>query len=207
MSYILDALRRADAERQQGQLPGLHAQVDSRALPTPPRVRRPLAWAGAAMALALLAAALGWWYKTAPSQPLVQPTVQAQPSAAAPELAPPLPAVAAPTASPAPLPIVVSAPAAAPVILAPTQAVAAPSTPAAAKPLPLHQLAGDLRRQLPPLVVGGSVWSDSVASRFIILDGLMLREGDTVAPGLVLERIQPRSAVLRWRDKLLELAL
>ena len=92
-------------------------------------------------------------------------------------------------------------------ILAPTQAVAAPSTPAAAKPLPLHQLAGDLRRQLPPLVVGGSVWSDSVASRFIILDGLMLREGDTVAPGLVLERIQPRSAVLRWRDKLLELAL
>ncbi len=34
-----------------------------------------------------------------------------------------------------------------------------------------------------------------------------MREGDTVAPGLVLERIQPKSALLRWRGLLIELPL
>ena len=54
-------------------------------------------------------------------------------------------------------------------------------------------------RQLPPLVSGGSVWSDSAASRFVILDGQVLREGDAVAPGLVLERIERKGVALRSR--------
>ena len=73
--------------------------------------------------------------------------------------------------------------------------------------MPLPQLAPHLRRELPRLVVGGSVWSSSAASRFVILDGQLLHEGDTVATGLVLESIQPKSAVLRWRELRLELAL
>ena len=71
----------------------------------------------------------------------------------------------------------------------------------------MQQLASDLRRELPPLVVGGSVWSDSAASRFVILDGQVLREGESVAPGLVLERIQPKAVVLRWREMRVEITL
>ena len=70
MSYILDALRRADAERSRGVVPGLHAQ----SLPTDgePAARNyaPLAWAGGAAGV-LLAAGVGvllWapWKSTSP---------------------------------------------------------------------------------------------------------------------------------------------
>ncbi len=203
MSYILDALRRADAERQQGGVPGLHTPASPQAAP-PAAQNRWLLWCGAALLLLLLGALVWWWTRPA----LVVVTVQAAPSAAPATAPAPAPLIAPPTAA-APLPIVVSAP---PVAAAPPAAPASaapppPAPPSAPSSVPLQQLAGELRRQLPPLVVGGSVWSDSAASRFVILDGQVTREGDSVAPGLVLERIQPRAAVLRWRDMRVEIAL
>lgn len=45
------------------------------------------------------------------------------------------------------------------------------------------------------MVVSGAVQSPDPASRMLILDGQVLREGDAPAPGLVLERIGPRAAV------------
>jgi general secretion pathway protein B len=51
------------------------------------------------------------------------------------------------------------------------------------------------RRELPPMVVSGAVQSPDPASRMLILDGQVLREGDAPAPGLLLERIGPRAAV------------
>ena len=86
-------------------------------------------------------------------------------------------------------------------------AAAVQASQAPPKAVPLQQLAAELRRELPPLAVGGSVWSDNPASRFVILDGQVVREGDSVAPGLLLERIQPRAVVLRWRDMRLEIKL
>ena len=58
-----------------------------------------------------------------------------------------------------------------------------------------------------PLVPGGSVHSDTPASRFVILDGQLLREGDSVAPGLVLLRIEPRRCLLGGRGRQLVIAL
>ena len=73
-------------------------------------------------------------------------------------------------------------------------------TPPAAAPTPqpvlrLADLPEAQRRELPPLVVSGAVQSPDPASRMLILDGQVLREGDAPAPGLVLERIGPRAAV------------
>ena len=203
MSSILDALRRADAERQQGGVPGLHTPANPQA--AAPAAQMPwlpwlpwLPWATAALLL-VLAGALTWWW--------TRPAVVAVAVVAGPTVAPaPAPAVPPPAA--APLPIVVSAaPVAAAVPAAPAAPASAALPPPTPRSVPLQQLAGELRRQLPPLVVGGSVWSDTAASRFIILDGQVAHEGDTVAPGLVLDRIQPKSAVLRWREWRLELAL
>jgi general secretion pathway protein B len=218
MSYILDALRRADAERQQGHVPGLHATP---AADLPQAQRR--AWSPLArlLALGVLLATAGlallWFWPAPPASPSapVQAAVQ------------PLPPVAAPPQMPAAaLPIVVSAAPAAPATPAstvatpqakPADAGAAPAAtlpvvpkPAAApavRALPLASLPPDERRQLPPLVQGGSVWSDSAASRFVILDGQVLREGDPVAPGVVLERIERKAAVLRWKDQRIEVPL
>ena len=209
MSYILDALRRADAERQQGGVPGLHTPASPQ--PVAPTASTPwLLWGGAAVLLLGLGAGLAWWWAR-PAPIMVVPVVAAPISA---------PAVA-PVPAPIPLPIVVSA---APATPAPapapaqtptqTQSASPPAAPAAVqasaaqpKAVPLQQLAADLRRELPPLVVGGSVWSDSPGSRFVILDGQVAHEGDTLAPGLVLERIQPKAVVLRWREMRLEIKL
>src|SRR5450755_1465920 len=56
MSYILDALRRADAERERGAVPSLQSQQHTviEEEEAVPRSRR-LMWAGAALAVALLA--------------------------------------------------------------------------------------------------------------------------------------------------------
>ena len=227
MSYILDALRRADAERQQGHVPGLHDATTGFA-PASAVGRRALArWAALAAAVALTVGVLllAWWPAppgrpgSVPPQAAVRPdaAVAAAPHATvaapvAPTLAPPsAPALIAPS-----LPMVVSAAPAAPALVAAsapaarTSAAALEGRAAAAaqpKPVPLDSLDANLRRELPRLQVGGSVWSDSAANRFVILDGQMLREGESVAAGLVLERILPKSAVLRWREMRLELAL
>ncbi len=61
MSYILDALKRADAERERGAVPGLHAQPAAMALPDD-GARRPLppwAWGVGGLVVAL-AGMLAW---------------------------------------------------------------------------------------------------------------------------------------------------
>jgi general secretion pathway protein B len=87
----------------------------------------------------------------------------------------------------------------------PTTPQSAPAGNAAATPTPpvpalqtlprLADLPQAQRRELPPLVVSGAVQSPDPASRMLILDGQVLREGDAPAPGLLLERIGPRAAV------------
>ncbi len=192
MSYILDALRRAEAERQQGQVPGLHdapAVAATASAPAPNPARR-YGWLVPAL---LLAAGAAWWWWPRPGVvPVVAPVVV--PAAAPAPVAPPVAAAV----QPAPLPVVVSAP--------PPPPPAAPAS-AAERPLRFTELSPDMQRALPSLVPSGSVWSDQPAARFVVLNGQVLREGDTVAPGLVLERLQPKSALLRWRGLLIELPL
>jgi general secretion pathway protein B len=64
----------------------------------------------------------------------------------------------------------------------------------------IDDLPADVRRRLPVLTVGGSAYSADPASRMLILNRQVLREGDAVAADVVLERIQLRSAVLRAGD-------
>jgi general secretion pathway protein B len=94
---------------------------------------------------------------------------------------------------------------------APVAASTTVRVPAVADPapraLPLAALSNDQRRGLPPLAVGGAVWSDNAAARFVMLNGQLVREGDAVAPGLVLERIEPKSAVLVWQGLRIALPL
>jgi len=61
----------------------------------------------------------------------------------------------------------------------------------------LSELPDDVRAGLPALTVGGAMYSKTPAKRMIIINGQVFREGDTLAPGLVLEQIKLKSAVLR----------
>jgi len=68
------------------------------------------------------------------------------------------------------------------------------------------ELPENLRRDMPKLAFGGSSYSGSVTSRMVILNGQVFHEGDTVAPGLKLQQIKPKAAVLSFRDYRFELS-
>jgi len=213
MSYILDALRRAQAERERGQVPGLDARTVV-ATPAPRRPRRTGAgWLGAGLVLVVLGAAAVLALRREP------PAAPGVPQAAAPPVLPAALAIAsAPLPAAPPAMVVVSAlrpasPGPAPVDLTaapPPAAPAAPPTAIASSPvraIQLAQLGAELRRELPALVLGGAIWSDSAVSRFVIVNGQVLREGDAAAPGVLLERIGPKAVFLRWRDWRIEVPI
>lgn len=223
MSYILDALRRADAERERGGVPGLHAQPQ-RGEPADEEARRPgLPWAGIAVALGLaLAVVLAWLLMSGGPAAAPPETLALPPPAPAPAPPPPPPA-AAPRADtavlppqrpalPPPTPVPLARPArseaAAPAATKPASApaVAAASAAAPEPRIPaLKELPDDLRRQIPTLTVGGSTWSASAASRFVIINGQLFRENDALAPDLTLRSIRQKSAILEFRGQRFEL--
>lgn len=213
MSYILDALKKADAERARdaSAVPDLHAQADAavhgmRA----PASRWPLL--GAAALLIGLVLWWAWpWFGSAASEPA--PAVAAAPAART-EPAP------APAVQPTPPPVAVRAVPAAPAAIAapiatapaakpsPRVAAPAPATASAATPsrVPLlAELPPELRSQMPALTVGGSVYSPNAASRIVILNGQVFREGDKPLDGLVVERIGLKSTLLAFRGTRFEL--
>ena len=101
MSYILDALRRAEAERERGEVPSLHAQQFPTFSSEGDEPGRSRLLIGAVVVLALaLAAALAWnFFASDPPPPVVQAVTPAPPAAVAPPLVATAPAVvaAAPT--------------------------------------------------------------------------------------------------------------
>ena len=198
MSFILDALRRADSERERGRVPGLHAQTHVAAADGAPdgqagvRARTGTAhWLiGGAAALALLL--LGAWASSWLSGPAAQPVVAA--STALPLAAP------APTPRNAPDLVQVQPPPLAAVAAAPVQPVA--SAPAKEPAIPLlSELPAELRSQIPALTSGGAMHSDTPANRMLILNGQLLHEGDLVAGRLVLEEIKLNGAVLSLKGQ------
>lgn len=228
MSYILEALKKSQAERQLGDTPTIHAPQ----LPLPPApatggARRMPLWLGAvALAGAAALVLLAWrpWQAPAfvPAQ-LAAATPPAANTATAPEaVAPAAAAVAAPAPAvllPAPAPDPVPAPVAAQLaVAAPAPAPAAVPEPApapVARPVPaapvaasapsddslpsLRELPEPIQRQIPPLVLGGYIYSSNPADRLLLIDKVLRHEGEEVAPGLVLEKLQPKAAIFSFR--------
>lgn len=222
MSYILDALRKADAERERGSVPGIHAQplAGGSAPPVPRRAPWPWPWMGAG-ALALLVLALGWFMSHRSPGDAGAP--RPAPLATSTAVPPPSPSsAAAPAAAPQPVPPKEEA---LPVIRqtrpappAPTHvdkplaradsrpAPAASSAQGDARVYALAELPEEIRRQLPKVSVGGSAYSKKAADRILIVNGQVLHEGDRITPDLVLQQIKLRAAVLAFKGFRYEIA-
>ncbi len=197
---ILDALRKADAERERGAVPGLNAQpvapLSNDA--APPARTLPWQWI-AIVALFALVIALAWFTVTrespqpppavsvaapaAPSEPASRPA-EVQPSADR--------ALSVAPAAPWPQPRAHAAPE------PPAAASAAPPT-ATAAPLTREQLPDSVRAALPALAVGGSMYSNNPANRTLIVNGALYRENDQVTADLALEQIGQKTAIFRFR--------
>ncbi|WP_395700389.1 general secretion pathway protein GspB [Aquabacterium sp.] len=159
MSYVLDALRRADAERSRGAVPDLHAQPVPLAPPSAaaPGARRGLRLVGLAVAALAAGAAGAWWLLRPASTPAAGVaagvTAEVAPASAPASggvLAPPAVAAAATSAAavpsaaalslppvPAPAPAPAPAPVAVPAAARPAASVAS----ASAAPMPRPALA------------------------------------------------------------------
>jgi len=219
MSYILDALRRAESERGRGAVPGLHTQAPAAGRAAAAGRPGPVnLWAGVALsvlAVAALAAGGTWWFlqRQAPAGERVVVAAPA-PAAVAPTPAPAVASVAPAAPAPIPAPRPVDKRPAPPPRERPAAPVAAPPAPrasAAAEP-PGQSTAqepavvfaqGDLpdavRAQLPALKVTGATHSNNPAYRMAIVNGQVLHEGEQAAPGLLLERIEPGRTVWSFR--------
>lgn len=235
MSFILDALKKADAERHLGQMPGIHTQqTPILGLPgrtASPRAKLyPVALIGAATAAAIAIGVLFWQAAKEDTPASVSPPTSSPVAAVA-----PAPAVSRQVASeparpeqpetapvianelpvPPPLPEPVAKPEAAPSAKVATARkpvspgaanaeatadVPAKTTAPQARIMSMNELPADVRRELPPLAVKGSMYSDNPANRMLLLDKSLLHEGDEIAPGLVLETLMPKAATLRYKQ-------
>ena len=220
MSFILDALRKSEAERQRGAVPGI-AQIPFAA----PRQTLPK-WALAvigALGLAVLGLGAAWW-----STNRQEPTT----SIVAAPVALPAPDVRPPTGTAAPTTALIAPPAAAngaaatparerslaaalePVLVDDPPAPARPATePVTARPEPaataspaeLLPSTAALAAEgiaLPKLVLELHVfYRDRPADRLVIINGVRYREGSMLREGPELETIDAAGAVLRYQGR------
>jgi general secretion pathway protein B len=273
MSYILEALKKAQAERQLGNAPTIHAPPLIHPVPAGPAAsRKPLLIGlGAGVLLLAVAAAVAWRQQggeparapvvvaastptAAPAAPAVVPGPAPSPAPVVPEPAP-LPAAAvSPKSAARPAPAAIPEPGARPAPAAipdpgprPTRppgtavakteprplpessvgvtdagsrpaqaergassaALAAATSPTAPQPEAepaayegvrgLQTLPEVIQREVPKVVFGGYIYSQNPADRLMLIDKTLRREGEQVAPGLVLERLLPKAAVMNYR--------
>lgn len=217
MSYILDALRRADAERERGHVPSIHAQtgLPNAAPAAAGRTPRVGLWIGGGALLLVAAVGATWWLAGGMQRaatPVIAATAPPTAVATAPAPAPaslpatraespavPAPAASGPAAAARPRPKPAAAPATAKTAGTSPDAATTGSGPHAGKIYAISELPDEIRRQLPAVNVGGSMYSPVKSDRILIVNGQVLHEGDKITPELVLEQVRVKSAVLAFR--------
>ncbi|MES2163812.1 MAG: general secretion pathway protein GspB [Pseudomonadota bacterium] len=211
MSYILEALKKAQAERQLGSAPTLHAPTlhgaDGKAAGG--ALKKPIVLALLAMGVAIAVLLV---LVLRPAQQAVTPAPVASAPAPAPVAAPSPAAVPAadipPLAAALPPPVATVTPAPRPhPAPAPEPVAAALVAEKAAKPAVaqeeavqnLRDLPEPIQRSIPHITVGGYIYSKNPADRLLLIDKILRHEGEEVAPGLILDKLQPREAVFNFK--------
>ena len=210
MSYILDALRKADAQRARDPARGIHAlplQVGSTG-ESKFRMNRVVLWAAIAVGVVSLAAVA--WQLAAPAPEVIAvapaaiavlaPVPMQQPAAPAAAVSPPAPVAQfvppPPTGQqrrgsfvevPKPVPAATTA-----------TATAAPPAAATDRVPTVSRWPPEGQSGAPKLAITGGVYSENPAQRMLIVNGQVFSEGAEPVPGVVLEQIRPNSAVLKF---------
>jgi general secretion pathway protein B len=178
MSFILDALKKAESERSRNSGPVLMEARLARA-----RQRLPgWAWVLGGILLANLLV-LAWSLLRPPAElPVV--------AAPATNVPPAMPAAPAPSTTIAPVQVPLPAAAGTP---------SAPALPDIGIPTLQDLLAAAV--PLPPLQLNLHVYDAAPANRYVLLNAKRVREGDEVTDGIRVEQITPRGVVLDFRGR------
>jgi general secretion pathway protein B len=211
MSFILDALKKSESERHRHSGPVL---MDVRVAP-PRRRIPPWAWVIVAVLVVNLGV-LAWILWLSPSQGAAPapPVAAASAPATAPAVAPAAPAPLPAPAQAAPAPALVPGTVAPEATPQPLQVAPGASAPGASMPpaLPSAQnidvstlpKVSDMLASgvvLPDLQLSWHVYDPVAASRYVLLNGARLREGDFTPEGVRVVAIAPTGVVVEWRGR------
>lgn len=218
MSLILDALRKADAERERGAVPSLHSQpVAAPSADAPPKTEARPSWLWIAIGIVVgLAGAAAWVMlgREAPPSGTAATQAPAPPGASTvtPGSTSPAAAVAPTTPSSATAPAAVAEPAPWPQPEerkaavrpeakgdAPVRVIGNMPLAAESQVYSREQLPPEIRAALPQLTIGGSIYSPNSAGRSLIVNGQLFRERDRLTQDLSLEEIKLKAAVFSFR--------
>lgn len=229
MSYILDALKKSDQQRQRGATPTLQAAQLTVAAP-----KRPLFIYYGLLAAVLLVTGImiGWLRPWQAEQAPPAPTLLGTEAVAAKPPTPVSQQTPAPLAAPPEMPGKTAQEIAAPNLSRAGQAVpeavavkpnspASPSpgisnsrlpdsvTPGAALPvdgaaqeqkaIPMDELPVQIQREIPAMAVQLHAYSNLPGERIVYINSNKLREGQSLMPGLRLEQITPDGMIFSYK--------
>ena len=207
MSFILDALKKSETERQRADTPALY---EMKVAPARRGVAVWLIVLGALLVINVVVLSVVLLRGTRSAAPQIDAntagTAEPAPTATAPPT--PAPASAAPSAAAPPSGATTTAQApdnAAPGTPAPAAdddapAVERPASGAAVADLPTYEQAASAPgADLPELRLDLHAYASSPADRFVLLNMLNLKEGQSSPAGVRVESITPDGAILSWR--------
>lgn len=207
MSFILDALRKSEQDRQRGRVPDI---AQTGAAPAPRRRSMWLPIVGVLAGINVSLLAVLWFMGTAGETP---PVVTPQPPVAARPAPPPAPAgwradvartLSSELETPAPPPQPArAAPANRPVVVSPvtmSRAVPAPETNIDYPPT-LTELLLDGSLSLEPLRMDLHVYSAKPEERFVFINNARYREGERLAAGPAVEQITDVGVILSYQGR------
>ena len=213
MSYILDALKKSEEERKKRQEEQESRYPRLSRWSAPPRRSRlvPALIMVSFMLTSIIIFGAGMWYTSREQdvEPVVAPMQKDTPAARQVRQLPisnepPVSeTVSAPPEEPVPAAETVEK---APPLPSPEPAVAA--IPADQGVLPLMtELPFATRSMLPDLDFRGHVYSPAPEKRMIMINAVVVREGDLVAPGLTLTEITDNGLIMNFRETLFKIDL
>jgi len=204
MSFILDALRKSDSERQQQATPGLASTVQRK------EPRRRNFWIPLLVVVLGLNAILGWFLMrddepVGNETPPVEPVTRSLRKEPVPSQRPAAPVKPAPTQAAVSPPVAAAAPAtttplapAAQTEVAPAEPATPPSPDAGEATLPsFEQLLVAGMISSPQLHLDIHVFAPDSAKRFVFINMRKYREGERLEEGAVVEAITETGVILR----------
>lgn len=204
MSYILEALKKSDQQRQRGATPTLPTAQFLVAAPKQPM----LVYYGLLAAVLLGAGiTIGWlrpWQAEQPA-PATEPSAARSPipRQAAPATLPEPPEMVSKAAQKLPAPHSTPALQPAPKVEAMKPDAPAPASPAgvaqAQRAIPMAELPLPIQQEIPAMTIQLHAYSSNPSERLVSINSRMLREGGSLTRDLRLEQITPDGMIFSYK--------
>jgi general secretion pathway protein B len=194
MSYILDALKKSDQQRQRGATPTLPS---AQTTVVAPRQSSSVFYGVLAAVLLCAGIAIGWLHPWQAEQPVHAAEPFAKPAISNPNQVsltprPVQPVMAEKPEQKLPAPN-----------LAPTFTPAEPATPVTAdreqKATPFAELPLAIQQEIPDMKIQLHSYSNKSVNSIVSINSRMMKEGEALAPGLKLEQITPDGVIFSYK--------